>query len=188
MYLFDNGDAPGYGKPWQITGTHWASNIHVSRIASNNLTTKNQYSSTYNMITGVSGETLEKTAPSIEKYDSTGLYTGTTSNPYGVSFSVSGEFIKIYLPSYLKLQTFKMAGSGNSHSIKNFYLLGSNDDSSWNYIYNGILTTTSGAIQTFNVNSTIGYKVFKVVINSTYAFSAATIYRGGIDFIGKIYS
>ena len=107
-----------------------------------------------------------------DKYNSSGIYTGSTSTNVGGS-NILGEWMQIHLPYTLYVTTYSVnanTGGGPSWNYlfpKSFYLCGSNDGSNWSRIDNRTgLTCNSNQINTFTFptpDPLVGYRYFRLI-------------------------
>lgn len=130
----------------------------------------------------------------LDTYDSTsGNYLGSiiTSTTTG---DILGEHIQIKLPYNLQLSSFKILNSSvndNNGLIKNFSLLGSNDNIIWKVITTDIFSTR--AIQTeetFITANTEFYTYYRLIIQDSYpgvVSSNTTCQLARISLFGKTY-
>lgn len=118
------------------------------------------------------------------KYNtSTGAYTGSISTTYNTSYSITGEWAQIQIPYALKLKSFTFLPTSNWFtSLPNtFYILGSNDGTTWTNLYNvtnyptlssyitsATYFTDSSYLTTFTVTPVNkAYSYFRLVVNKS---------------------
>ena len=107
----------------------------------------------------------------------TGVYTGTTSTAYDISYSVAGEWIQIQLPSQIIIQQYSISGiTDTTNAVSSptlWILLGSNNGTSWSavdsnlskpYTYPTFVTINQTKV---NISSNVAYLYYRIVINKT---------------------
>lgn len=113
---------------------------------------------------------------------STGAYTGSKSTTYNTASSILGEWIQLQIPYALILKSFTFLPQVDmkNSTPKTFYVLGSNDGTTWTNLYNvsdfvysttvtsATLYNNSSYLTTFTVTPSVKtYSYFRLVINST---------------------
>jgi hypothetical protein len=110
-------------------------------------------------------------------WHSSALYSNTTGIVTSATTlgGYAGEWLKIQLPSqiyktYYSLQARTDIATQNPYT---WVLLGSTDNSTWTLLTSHTaITWTAGQVQTFNVNSTVPYNYYALVINAVPAQSS----------------
>jgi hypothetical protein len=114
-----------------------------------------------------------------------GAYSGSNSTTYNSTFSVTGEWAQIQIPYALKLKSFTFLPTSNwVYSLPyTFYILGSNNGTTWtnlysvsNYVYSTYITsssslqfTDSSYLTTFTVTPVNhAYSYFRLVVNGAF--------------------
>ena len=115
--------------------------------------------------------------------DSNGQYIGSNSTTYNTSSTITGEWAQIQIPYALKLKSFTFLPTSNwVNSLPvTFYILGSNNGTTWtnlynvtNYVYSTYITTNtqftdSSYLTTFTVTPVNkAYSYFRLVINGAF--------------------
>lgn len=98
-------------------------------------------------------------------YNASGVYIGTY-----ITNSISGEWVQIQLPYSFILNKYKIYNNLTSYGFpsnvpapKNFYVFGSNNNSTWTLINNNLL---DGSEQDVPFNNSISYSSYRFVVNS----------------------
>jgi hypothetical protein len=119
---------------------------------------------------------------------SSGVYFGSNSTTYNSTFSVTGEWAQIQIPYALKLKSFTFLPTTNwvTSLPATFYVLGSNNGTTWtnlysvsNYVYSTTITAgpqpqyiNSSYLTTFTVTPVNNaYSYFRLVVNRTLIIS-----------------
>ena len=117
----------------------------------------------------------------------TGAYTGGLSTTVSGS-AYSGEWLQNQLPNAIKLQSYSITGrtvqSDVPQNPTSWVIAGSNDGSSWSLVdaRSGITWSTIDRDQTFDVNSNVSYKYFRIIvramgINASYGYAVISKLR-----------
>ena len=142
-------------------------------------------SNAFNAYNAFNGSTLTYWQ-SDNNYDLAGNYTGI-KNTQIQEITISGEFLDIYLPYYLLLNSFSIASCSNTSlgSPKKFYVLGSNTKQSWTILYDNsyvIPVTNPFNVSNYSINYTPNVSVnsqqfqyFRLHVASTYTSSSTII-------------
>jgi hypothetical protein len=95
--------------------------------------------------------------------------TGRSTTASGTSYS--GEWFTFQFPAPITLSIFTIAQQwGPPSNIYQFYLVGSNDGSTWTYMYGATAAYNAGAsTQNFTVNSSQGFTYIRFIVNSVAA-------------------
>jgi hypothetical protein len=95
--------------------------------------------------------------------------TGRSTTASGTSYS--GEWFTFQFPAPITLSIFTIAQQwGPPSNIYQFYLVGSNDGSTWTYMYGATAAYNAGtSTQNFTVNSSQGFTYIRFIVNSVAA-------------------
>jgi hypothetical protein len=122
----------------------------------------NTVSSSYLAFDDTSGSTWGVNAYNIN----TGVYSGSVSTVAG-GITYSGEWIQLSIPNQILLSRLGITPPGGTlmYVARSFAVLGSNDNSSWNLLYEETNRTdwTLGVRKVFTVNSVSKYSYFRIV-------------------------
>lgn len=106
-----------------------------------------------------------------QRYNSTGVYTGSVSTTVS-GISQSGAWVQMQLPNPIVLYSFSLNfwWTDGNYTLKSFLLAGSNDGTTWTNIYDNTNGSfTYGTAQTFVVTgSSVAYKYFRLIGRSAY--------------------
>ena len=113
-------------------------------------------------------------------YSSTNEYTGNINTPtqnfiYDISsvVNIAGEYLQIKLPFDFVIESFQFfLDDQNNNNINAYpghiYLVGSNDDISWDYLFDisGTISRIGETVDTGNFTNTQSYIYYRFIVNS----------------------
>ena len=114
--------------------------------------------------------------------DGTNIYYSTVDE--NTSIAYDGEFFQFEFPFYLELSKMYLLNSGTSTSIREMTILGSNDGTKWEYVYN-FSKDVSYLSETFNITTKKRFKKFRFVVQRSQKKYNYEVKQ--IKIYGKIY-
>lgn len=106
---------------------------------------------------------------SAHRYLGNGAYTGTVSTQVVNVGNVSGEWFQLEYPTAVRLNSYGLKTFSNylARYPKSFYVLGSNDNSTWNVVdYKTNQIVANYDLVTYTINSNFNYLIYRIVIVS----------------------
>lgn len=107
---------------------------------------------------------------------SAGTYSTTIQ---GISSPVGGEWLQIQFPSTIVITSYTLTARNDGFFNQTpavWYIVGSNDGSTWYSLdYRSLTYTSAGQSQTFPVSTTVAYSWYRIVITNTSGSTNASI-------------
>lgn len=90
----------------------------------------------------------------------------------------AGQWWTLYVgEDGVQINKFKLSGYGNTYSIKDFKIQGSNNNSNWTDIYSGTASDLYGTVQTFNFDQSATYKYLRMYCVTSYHSAQILIFE-----------
>jgi hypothetical protein len=164
-----------------ISGADYSNGVYTASAS-----TTNGQNAIQNAFTGSSNLIWES---GTSLYNSTtGSYNGTVGTTTIDGTIYSGEYLEIAVPQPIKLSSFRILPSSTSTSApRDFYVLGSNDGSTWNLVSTHTQVTDWTASQkTFSINSSVSYTTFRLVTTKVGAAASGSVQIARWQLFGTI--